>query len=57
MKRFILATKANSDQQADFFKAGVELKATPYERLKSGKLRAGERMVITMIGYDQPIEN
>lgn len=48
--------KANSDQQADFFEAGVELKATPYERLKSGKIRAGERLVITMIGYDQPIE-
>jgi len=48
--------KANSDQQADFLEAGVELKATPYEKLKSGKLRAGERLVITMIAYDQPIE-
>jgi DNA mismatch repair protein MutH len=48
--------KANNDQQADFPEAGVELKATPYETLKNGNLRAGERMVITMISYDKPIE-
>lgn len=48
--------KANSDQEADFAEAGVELKATPYEYTKKGKLRAGERLVITMIGYDAPFE-
>lgn len=48
--------KANSDQEADFAEAGVELKVTPYEYTKKGKLRAGERLVITMIGYDHPFE-
>lgn len=48
--------KANSDQEADFSEAGVELKVTPYEYTKKGKLRAGERLVITMIGYDHPFE-
>ena len=48
--------KANSDQEADFAEAGVELKATPYEYTKKRKLRAGERLVITMIGYDAPFE-
>ena len=48
--------KANSDQEADFAEAGVELKATPYEYTKKGELRAGERLVITMIGYDAPFE-
>lgn len=48
--------KANSDQEADFAEAGVELKATPYEYTKKGELRAGERLVITMIGYDVPFE-
>lgn len=46
----------NSKQEADFSDAGVELKATPYEINKSGKIRAGERVVITMISYDQPFE-
>ena len=48
--------KANSNQEADFAEAGVELKATPYEVTKKGELRAGERLVLTMINYDSPIE-
>ncbi len=48
--------KINSDQEADFKEAGVELKVTPYEYTKKGELRAGERLVITMIGYDSPFE-
>jgi len=48
--------KANSNQEADFSEAGVELKATPYEITQKGELRAGERLVLTMINYDGPIE-
>lgn len=48
--------KANSNQEADFPEAGVELKATPYEVTQKGELRAGERLVLTMINYDSPIE-
>lgn len=48
--------KANSNQQADFHEAGVELKVSPYEISKRGKFIAGERLVITMISYEKPIE-
>lgn len=48
--------KANPNQEADFPEAGVELKATPYEITQKGELRAGERLVLTMINYDGPIE-
>lgn len=48
--------KANGNQEADFAEAGVELKATPYEFTSKGEIRAGERLVITMISYDQPFE-
>lgn len=48
--------KANSNQEADFAEAGVELKVTPYEKTQKGELRAGERLVLTMINYDGPIE-
>lgn len=48
--------KANSEQEADFPEAGVELKTTPYEYTKKGELRAGERLVLTMISYDEPVE-
>ena len=49
--------KANSDSQADFSEAGVELKVTPYEVKKSGKLSAGERLVLTMISYENEVES
>lgn len=49
--------KANSDSQADFSEAGVELKVTPYEIKKNGKLSARERLVLTMISYENEIED
>ena len=48
--------KANSDSLPDFDKAGVELKVTPYEKKKDGGLKAGERLVLSMIDYNSPIE-
>ena len=47
--------KPNSSPEPDFDKAGVELKATPYEFTKKGT-KAGERLVITMIPNTGPIE-
>ena len=40
----------NSDSIPDFDKVGMELKVTPYEKTSKG-LRAGERLVITMIPF------
>lgn len=48
--------KANSKQEADFPEAGVELKVSPYEIKQNGELRAGERLVLTMISYDGSVE-
>lgn len=48
--------KANSDQEPDFPKCGVELKVTCFDVLKNGNLSAGERLVLTMISYDEPVE-
>lgn len=41
----------NSDMEADFKEAGVELKTSPIKRLKNGKLRAKERIVLNIINY------
>ena len=49
--------KANSDTNADFAEAGVELKVSPYEINANGKYRAGERLVLTMISYESAIES
>ena len=48
--------KANSESQADFPEAGVELKVTPYEIRRNGQLCAGERLVLTMISYNTAVE-
>ncbi len=49
--------KANSESEPDFPEAGVELKATPYELTKKNEYRAGERLVLSMINYNGPIES
>lgn len=48
--------KANSNPEADFDKAGVELKVTPYKETRKNKSNptgyvAKERLVLTMINY------
>lgn len=48
--------KANSNQTADFSKVGIELKSSPYEIKSDGTLRAGERLSVTMVPHDRPIE-
>lgn len=41
----------NNDSSADFKKAGLELKVTPYKKSKNNKISAKERLVLTMINY------
>ena len=43
--------KCNNDSKADFDKAGVELKVTPYKINKNKSFSAKERLIITMIDY------
>lgn len=45
----------NSNQEADFAEAGVELKTTCLDR-KKGRLQAGERLSITNLSLDSPVE-
>lgn len=45
--------RANSDREPDFAQAGVELKATCIDTLRNGDSSAGERLVLTMIPYDE----
>lgn len=49
--------RANSDAHADFADAGVELKTTCYDVKNDGSVRAGERLVLGMIAFDESIEH
>lgn len=46
---------ANSASEADFERAGVELKVTPYKQTKKG-YAAKERLVLTMINYMEVVD-
>lgn len=47
----------NSNQEADFSKVGMELKATCLNLKKNGDYSAGERLSITNISYKEPVED
>lgn len=49
--------RANSDDRPDFAEAGVELKTTCFDMRKDGTPSAGERLVLSMIPFDRPIED
>lgn len=42
----------NSNAEADFADVGIELKATGITKMKSGKLKAKERLVLNIINYE-----
>lgn len=42
----------NSESRPDFYKVGLELKVTPFKRLKNKNISAKERLVISMINYN-----
>jgi len=54
-KNFFLY-EPNSSRDADFKEAGLELKVCPVTYLKSGKLRAKERIVLNIINYMEIIK-
>lgn len=48
---------ANSSSDADFAEAKIELKSTPIDRKKDGSITAGERLVLSMIPFDGPVDD
>jgi len=56
IEKMFFGYSPNGNQEADFPKAGLELKTTPIDYLSDGSYRAGERLSITNISYDEPVE-
>lgn len=55
IEEYYFGYQPNNSPEPDFPKAGVELKVTPYEVTKTGKIRAGERLVLGMIPNNEPL--
>lgn len=57
VEQFLFGIQNNSDSEPDFMPAGIELKVTPYKKLKDGKLSAKERLVLNIIDYMNEYKN
>lgn len=56
LEKCFFGYEPNSEQAADFKKIGAELKLTPLNLKKNGSYAAGERLSITNISFNEPIE-
>ena len=57
IEKYYFGYDLNGNQEADFNKIGLELKQTPIDKTKRGAYRAGERLSITNISYNKPVED
>ena len=57
IEKFLFGMDNNSDSEPDFMPAGIELKVTPYKKIKDGKLSAKERLVLNIIDYMTEYKN
>lgn len=56
LERYYFGYNPNGIQEADFSKTGMELKQTCIDLKKDGTYSAGERLSITNISYNEPVE-
>ena len=51
IEKYLFGMDNNSDSEPDFMPAGIELKVTPYKKIKGDKLSAKERLVLNIIDF------
>ena len=57
IEQYLFGIDTNSESEPDFMPAGIELKVTPYKKLKNGKLSAKERLVLNIIDFMTEYKN
>ena len=57
IEKYLFGIDNNSDSEPDFMPAGIELKVTPYKKLRDNKLSAKERLVLNIIDYMTEYKN
>ena len=57
IEKYLFGINNNSDSEPDFMPSGIELKVTPYKKIKGGKLSAKERLVLNIIDYMTEYKN
>lgn len=56
-EKALYGIETNNESEPDFMPAGVELKVTPYKRIRKNKLSAKERLVLNVIDYSTEFAN
>ena len=57
IEEYLFGISNNNESEPDFMPAGIELKVTPYKKIKGGKLSAKERLVLNIIDYKTEYKN
>ena len=57
IEQYLFGISNNSESEPDFMPAGIELKVTPYKKIKGGKLSAKERLVLNIIDFMDEYKN
>lgn len=57
IEKYLFGIENNNDSEPDFMPAGIELKVTPYKKIKGGNLSAKERLVLNIIDYENEYKN
>ena len=57
IEKYLFGMDNNSNSEPDFMPAGIELKVTPYKKIKGDKLSAKERLVLNIIDYMTEYKN
>lgn len=57
VEKGLYGIESNNKSEPDFMPAGIELKVTPYRKIKNNKLSAKERLVLNIIDYNEEYKN
>lgn len=57
VEQYLFGIQTNNESEPDFMPASIELKVTPYKKIKGGKLSAKERLVLNIINYMEEWKN
>ena len=57
IEKYLFGMDNNSDSEPDFMPAGIELKVTPYKKIKGNQLSAKERLVLNIIDFEAEYKN
>lgn len=57
IEKYLFGIENNNDSEPDFMPAGIELKVTPYKKIRGGKLSTKERLVLNIIDFMNEYKN